>query len=76
MITDCWWDFFWGFVCRDFYETYSETEVSYSAGVGVRWDIDASYAMRASIGKLEVDVDGIRSDPSIDTLRFEFAWRF
>lgn len=76
VITECWWDFFWGYVCRNFYETYSETEMSYSAGLGVRWDIDDSYMLRAGIGRLELDVDRIRADPSIDTLQVDFAWRF
>jgi opacity protein-like surface antigen len=75
-ITGCWWDPFWGYICETFYNTYSETNTSYSYGVGVRWDISPEFVMRGSIGTLEVDIDGEGGDPSIDTVQFDFGWRF
>ncbi|HSG66734.1 MAG TPA: porin family protein [Gammaproteobacteria bacterium] len=74
--TGCWWDPFWGYICESFYDTYSETDTSYSYGFGVRWDIAPEFMMRGSIGTLEVDIDSEGGDPSIDTVQFDFAWRF
>lgn len=74
-ITGCWWDPFWGYVCERFYETYNQTELSYSAGIGVRWDFSEDFMLRAGIGTLGLDIDGAE-DPSTDTVQFDFAWRF
>jgi opacity protein-like surface antigen len=75
-ITGCWWDFFWGYVCRNFYETYTDTTTSYSVGVGVRWDLTPEYTMRATLGALAIDIDAEGERPNIETLQLEFAWRF
>lgn len=75
-ITGCWWDFFWGYVCRNFYETYTDTTVSYSAGVGVRWDLGPEYTVRATLGTLAIDIDADGEEPNIETLQLEFAWRY
>ena len=74
-ITGCWWDPFWGYVCERYYETYNQTELSYSAGIGVRWDFSEEFMLRAGIGMLGLDLDGAE-DPSTDTVQFDFAWRF
>jgi len=76
VLTDCWWDFFWGFICRDIFDTYHQTEMSYSAAVGVRWDFAENFTIRGSVGTLEIDIDGASEDPSVDTVDFGFAWRF
>lgn len=74
-ITGCWWDFFWGYVCQNYYDTYAETNTSYSYGVGVRWDFSPEFMLRGSIGRLEIDIDGGKN-PSLDTVQFDFAWRY
>jgi len=75
-ITGCWWDFFWGYVCRSFFETYTDTTTSYSAGVGIRWDLGPDLMMRGSLGTLAIDIDAQGEQPNIETIQFEFAWRF
>jgi len=75
-ITGCWWDFFWGYICRNFYETFTETTTSYSAGIGVRWDLSPEYTMRAGLGTLAIDIDAGGENPNIETLQFDFSWRF
>ena len=74
--TDCWWDPWWGFICRSFYETYSETRNSYSVGFGLRWDFSPDFTVRGSLGALSVDTGADTEDASIDTVRIHFAWRF
>ncbi|MFB3107004.1 MAG: porin family protein [Pseudomonadales bacterium] len=74
--TGCWWDPWWGYVCRNFYSTYSDTRTSYSAAIGLRWDLRNSMTLRGSYGLLEVDTSSSTEDASMDTLKFDLLWRF
>jgi len=74
--TGCWWDPWWGYVCSNFYDTYTETRTSYSAAVGIRWDMGQGLMLRGSLGLLEVDTSSATEDAELDTLRVDFAWRF
>ena len=76
VFTNCWWDPWWGFICRNFYETYAETRSSYMGAVGVRWDFSSDFMMRASLGVVKVDTGSGTEDASLDKVRFDFAWRF
>jgi opacity protein-like surface antigen len=75
-ITGCWWDPWWGYVCRNYYDTYTETKASYSAGFGVRWDFSDELMMRGSVGALKVDTPRDTENATIDTIQVDFAWRF
>ena len=46
--TGCWWDPWWGYVCADFYDTYSDTRTGYTYAAGVRWDISDEMLLRAA----------------------------
>ncbi len=57
--TGCWYNPWWGgYVCSDYYDTYDDTVLSYTAAVGVRWDITPALFLRGSIGKQWLDLDG------------------
>jgi opacity protein-like surface antigen len=73
--TGCWWDPWWGYVCANFYETYDDTQTSYSAAVGLRWDMSEAFMVRASYGTLEINADKA-SNVSLETLQVDFAFRF
>ncbi len=75
-ITGCWWDPWWGYVCSNFYSTYSETLTSYSGAVGLRWDFNPYYGMRAAYGVLELNTGSGTENAQFDMWRIEFAWRF
>ena len=74
--TGCWWDPWWGYICQDFFDTYSETRTSYSAAVGIRWDLRTDITLSGSIGVLEVDTSRATEDASLETFRVDLAWRF
>jgi hypothetical protein len=74
-LTGCWWDPWWGYICASFYETYSQTQTSYSAAFGLRWDMSPDMMIRASAGKFEINTDATE-DASLDIIQLEFAWRF
>ncbi len=74
--TGCWWDPWWGYVCDTFFDTYTETRTSYSAGVGIRWDMGQGLMLKGTVGLLEVDTRSATEDAELDTVRIDFAWRF
>lgn len=74
--TGCWWDPWWGYVCNNFYSTYGETLTSYSGALGLRWDINPYYGLRAAYGILELNTGSGLENAQLDMWRVEFAWRF
>jgi hypothetical protein len=75
-ITGCWWDPWWGFICRTSYTTYAETEPSYGGALGVRWDTGGDISLRGSVGTLTIDRARGVDNSSVDTAQFEVIWRF
>lgn len=43
----CWWDYWWGYVCTGYVETYDEFDLALNAGAGLRWDISDHLFMKA-----------------------------
>ncbi len=75
--TGCWWDWWWGgYVCRNFWSTYSDTRSSYTAAVGLRWDYSRDMSFKAEYGVLETEGSGFSEDVSIDTFRIAASWAF
>jgi len=72
----CWWDPFWGYVCDNYYDTYTKTRSSRAYALGIRWDIDGEWVFRASWGLTEVDGDNSSADVEVDTAQLSFGWRF
>jgi opacity protein-like surface antigen len=73
-VTGCWWDPWWGYICTDFYNTYDETNLSYGASVGARYDFANDLFIKGSYRYLDVDIDG--SNPSLESVAIEIGWRF
>ncbi len=74
--TGCYWDPWWGYVCYPYPPTYTATEFSYNAALGVCWDIRESFFLRASIGKQWIDVDKASSTPDITLGRLDIGFAF
>jgi opacity protein-like surface antigen len=73
--TGCWWDPWWGYICTNFYDTYAETQTSWSYSIGLRWDVSTDFSVRGSYGIWEVDSNR-SEDFESEVLRLEFGWRF
>jgi len=73
-ITGCWWDPWWGYICRPVWNTYSDTSFTYGGGLGLRWDVSRDMFLRATYSLMKTD-SGASSDPTFDMLRFEIGWR-
>ena len=75
-IVGCWWDPLWGYICSDFYNTYSATNFSYGAGVGLRWNFASDMAINAGYRWLEVEADGLGKKPVLESALIEFVYRY
>ncbi len=74
--TGCWWDWWWGgYVCRDYWSTYTSTRSSYTAAVGLRWDYTRDLSFKADYGILDVESAGFSRNAEFETFRISVAWR-
>ncbi len=73
--TGCWWDPWWGYICSDFYSTYSDTSFSWNVGAGLRYEFRGGMFARAGWEQITID-GGQGVDPRFDAYRFELGWLF
>jgi opacity protein-like surface antigen len=71
--TGCWWDPFWGYVCSNLYNTYSDTSFSYGGGLGVRWQITPGFFLRGSYNLLKIDMSSSVDDLDLNSWRVEIG---
>ena len=55
--TVCWWDPWWGYFCGPYAQTYTASELSYGADLGLRFDVTSKIFLKGSIGKSYIDFD-------------------
>lgn len=72
--TGCWWDPWWGYICANFYSTYSTTNFSWNVGLGLRYEFRSDMFIRGGWEQTRIDSDG--TNPSFDALRLEIGWQF
>lgn len=75
-ITGCWWDPWWGYVCDNFYSTFSSTETSWGGAVGLRYDLSMEGFLRLSWNRWELESGGNSSDLTLESIRLEYGWTF
>ena len=75
-VTGCWWHPWWGYICSNFYDTFSSTEFTYGVGIGLRYEIDGGGFIKASYNYWELDSGGLSGDFALDSARIEYGWRF
>lgn len=75
-VTVCWWDPWWGYLCDTVQPTVSETEFSYRAAIGLRYDINSNIFVRASAGKYFIDYDKATSDSDNLVTQLDFGFKF
>jgi len=68
----CYYYPYWGYSC--YYPTKTSTNVSYNYGLGVRMDVNRSFAIEGSYNQLIIDV-AQGNDPKNDVWRVNFIFR-
>lgn len=75
-ITGCWWHPWWGYICSNFYNTFSTTTFTYGAGLGFRYHFRGGTFLKASYNVWELNDVGAAGDSSIGGARIEYGWGF
>lgn len=71
----CWYDPWWGYVCNSYVPTKTENDISYTAGIGVRFDLNRQFSLQGSYNKTWIDYGGASSTPEFDTWRLDLLFR-
>ena len=75
-IYSCWYDPYWGYICGYYTPTKIRSEVSYNAGVGVRWDASPAFGLRFGFYRMWIDYTNAAGKmPSADLWRMELLLR-
>lgn len=72
----CWYDPWWGYYCGSYVPTKAAYYVSYSGGLGLRWEVDRSIFLRAVAIRQWLDVGGSLGQPYTDQYRFDVGFKF
>lgn len=72
----CWYDPWWGYYCGIYVPTKTAYYVSYSGGLGVRFDLDRSIFLRASVLRQWLDVGRSIGQPYTDAYRIDVGFKF
>lgn len=70
----CWWDPWWGQVCTTYYDTYDDTDFSYSLNGGIRVEATDTFFLEAKYQVVWIDAHS--DDFQIDGFRLELGWLF
>ena len=71
--SSCWYDPWYGYVCSSYVPTKTESDWSYNAGIGVRFDVNRSFALQGSYNKMWIEADKVK--PDFDIFRIDFIFR-
>jgi opacity protein-like surface antigen len=71
----CWYDPWWGYICDANVPTKSETDVTFNAGIGVRYDINDRFALQGGYYKNWIDLGKSSGMPDIDIWRLSIVFK-
>ena len=71
----CWYDPWWGYVCSSYVPTKTENDISYNAGIGVRFDVNRQFGLQAGYYKTWIDFSKASSTSDFDLWRLDFIFR-
>ncbi len=69
----CWWDPWYGYVCTSYANTKTESDWSYNAGIGVRFDVNRAFSLQGSYNKMWLEADKVK--PEFDMIKIDFIFR-
>jgi opacity protein-like surface antigen len=71
----CWWDPWWGYICSTYVPTKTETNFTYGAGIGLRFEATRDLFFRAAYTKNWIDFDKADAE-DFDVLRFTVGFSY
>ena len=72
----CWWHPWWGYICDTWVSTFSSTETTYGGGLGLRYEMAGNSFLKLSYNYWKLNTGGARADPTLESARLEYGWRF
>jgi opacity protein-like surface antigen len=69
----CYYDPWYGQICGTYTPTKTQTALSYTAGAGVRFELNRTIAVQGSYNKMWIDLSN--GSPSLDVWRLDFVFR-
>ena len=75
IITGCWWDPWWGYICSPRAQTYTSTEFNYGAGIGLRYDFNRKLYLKGGVATNIIDINS-RNTADFTTYQFIFGFMF
>ena len=72
-VTGCWWHPWWGYICSNFYDTFTETEFTYGVGAGIRYDTPTGNFFKLGYSHWVLDAAPNASDFALGSARLEFG---
>ena len=69
----CWWDPWYGYVCTSYNNTKTESDWSYNAGIGVRFDVSRAFSLQGSYNRIWLEADKVK--PEFDMFKIDFIFR-
>jgi opacity protein-like surface antigen len=73
--TSCWWDPWYGYICSSYVPTKTEDDLSYTAGLGVRFDVNRQFSMSLGYYRMWLDINKAATMPEFDNYRLDFIFR-
>jgi opacity protein-like surface antigen len=74
--TGCWWHPWWGYICSNYWSTFSSTETTYGGGLGIRYELRGGAFAKLSYNYWKLDSGGNSSDFNLASARLEYGWNF
>jgi opacity protein-like surface antigen len=74
-VNTCWVDPWGGYVCNSYVPTKTESDFSYNAGLGVRFDVNRQFGLQAGYYKSWIDFSNASDTPDFDIWRMDFIFR-
>ena len=71
----CWWDPWYGYICRPVAQTYTSTEFNYGLGVGLRYDFNRKLYVKGGVAKNIIDI-GSKNTADFTTYQLFFGIMF
>jgi len=72
-VTGCWWDPWYGQLCGPYQPTYANSEFTYGAGLGLRYDARNNVFVRGTIGQQWLDISSASGTPDFTMYRIDLG---
>ena len=72
----CWWDPWWGYICDVSHPYASQTDFTWNAGAGVRWNVTDNILVKAMVGGNWLEYSGAHGITTQIEGVFSIGWSF